>query len=63
MTGAHGAWRMAAEMHRPTDIPAVVRQLAAQGLKQFDIAERLGVGVGAVEEALREAETMPRVPA
>lgn len=49
-----GDWGLLANMHRPPDITVAVRELAAQGLKQHDIAERLGVGVGAVEQALRQ---------
>jgi hypothetical protein len=54
LTGAHGAWQMAAEMHKPDDIPAAVRKLAAQGLKHHDIAAALRIGVAAVEQALRQ---------
>jgi DNA-directed RNA polymerase specialized sigma24 family protein len=63
MKGAHPAWSMMANLHRPPDVTVAIRTLAAQGLKRHDIAERLGVGVGAVEEALRETETMSMVSA
>jgi hypothetical protein len=54
LTSAHGTWQMAAEMHKPDDIPAAVRKLAGQGLKHHDIAAALRIGVTAVEQALRE---------
>lgn len=62
-TAAHGAWHMLAQMHRPPDVRVAIRMLAAQGLKEHDIAERLGVGIGAVEQALRETETISPVSA
>jgi DNA-binding CsgD family transcriptional regulator len=43
---------MAAELHRPPDVTEAIRALAAQGLRAFDIAERLCIGVAAVEQAL-----------
>ena len=53
--GSHAAWSlMAAEMHRPADVAESIRALAAQGLKAHDIAERLCVGVAAVEKALQD---------
>jgi hypothetical protein len=56
MTGAHPAWQMMAEMHRPTGaaLQAEIRRLAEQGLKPHDISAVLRVGVAAVVQALRE---------
>ncbi len=58
LTGAHGAWQMLANMHRPTDgetLQAECRRLRDGGLKPHDIANVLRLGLGAVEQALREA--------
>jgi DNA-directed RNA polymerase specialized sigma24 family protein len=55
--GSHGGWQLLADMHRPPDVTEAVRTLAAQGLKPFHIAERLCVGLGAVEQALRDGGT------
>ena len=55
---AHGDWGLLANMRKPLDISAAVRQLAAHGLKPHDIAASLHIGVAAVEKALQEAETI-----
>jgi hypothetical protein len=53
MAGAHPAWAMMANLHRPPDVTEAIRALAAQGLKPYDIASSLRIGVVAVEQALR----------
>jgi hypothetical protein len=58
--GSHGAWLLAAEMHKPKvdgiaeplPIEDVIR-LDATGLSPHAIAERLGVSVLDIEPALR----------
>jgi hypothetical protein len=48
-------YRARAEMHRPdaAGLAASIRELAGNGLKAYDIAVTLRIGMGAVEQALR----------
>jgi hypothetical protein len=62
MAGAHGAWQMNANLHRPTDpagLAAAARDLAATGLKPRDIASHLGLTETAVSQLLRNAAASP----
>ena len=57
ITGAHGAWQMLANMHRPTDPTALageIRRLHGTGLTPRDIAATLRLDMAAVLQALRE---------
>jgi hypothetical protein len=58
LTGAHGAWQMAATLHRPKDaagMATAARNLAATGLKPRDIASTLGLTEHAVSQLLRDS--------
>jgi hypothetical protein len=54
--GAHSAWQLLADMHKPADQGAIaqeIRRLHATGLKSRDIAQALRLDIAVVLEALR----------
>lgn len=66
LIGAHGAWRMAATMHRPSDVgglAAAARQLASTGLTARDIASTLGLTEHGVVELLSSPLDFTLTPA
>jgi hypothetical protein len=55
-SGSHGSWMLAAELHKPDGdaLQAEIRRLRQTGLKSYDIASTLHIGVAAVEQVLSD---------